>query len=82
MLNRSDCFLGSQNPVQGGPTAQAQSHAGEPINSQTLHDITEGEKKVTGNQRPVKGGPTSVAQSTLSGVSFLVLDFIFPLLLT
>ena len=45
-------------------TAQAQSHAGEPINSQSLHDITEGEKKITGGDR-IKGGPTSAAQSIL-----------------
>jgi len=77
ILNRSDCFPGSQNPVRGGPTAQAQSNAGQPINSQTLHDITEGEKKVTGSERPVKGGPTSVAQSILSGVSFSSLIYLF-----
>lgn len=49
----------------GGPTAQAQSHAKEPITSEALHDITEGEKKVTGGDR-VKGGPTSAAQSELA----------------
>ena len=57
-------LTGKDNPVQGGPTAQAQSHAGQPINSDTLHDITEGEKKVTGGER-VKGGPTATAQSEL-----------------
>ncbi|EXJ62179.1 hypothetical protein A1O7_02612 [Cladophialophora yegresii CBS 114405] len=55
----------SDEVVKGGPTAQAQSHAGEPINSQTLHDITEGEKKTTGGER-IKGGPTSTAQSILA----------------
>lgn len=30
-----------------------------------LHDITEGEKKMTGGER-VPGGPTSTAQSELS----------------
>jgi hypothetical protein len=54
----------SEDPVQGGPTARAQQHAGEPITSQALHDITEGEKKVTGGER-VKGGPTAAAQSVL-----------------
>ncbi|KAI1445693.1 hypothetical protein F5Y02DRAFT_417910 [Annulohypoxylon stygium] len=58
-------ITGKSEPVKGGPTAQAQSHAGEPINSQTLHEITEGEKVVTGGAR-VKGGPTSTAQSELS----------------
>jgi len=61
-------ITGQDNPVQGGPTAQAQSHANEPITSQTLHDITEGEKKITSGER-VKGGPTSTAQSILTKVS-------------
>jgi hypothetical protein len=58
-------LTGSEEPVKGGPTAQAQKHANEPINPQNLHDITEGEKKITGGQR-VKGGPTATAQSELS----------------
>lgn len=57
-------LTGQAEPIAGGPTAQAQKHAGEPINSQTLHDITEGEKKVAGDR--VKGGPTATAQSELS----------------
>lgn len=40
----------SEKPVKGGPTAKAQSHVGEPINSDNLHDITEGEKKITGGK--------------------------------
>jgi len=59
---------GSDNPTKGGPTARAQTHQDEPINSETLHDITEGEKKVTGGER-VKSGPTAIAQSILAGVS-------------
>ncbi|XXH02748.1 hypothetical protein Hte_009133 [Hypoxylon texense] len=57
-------LTGKKQPVAGGPTAHAQAHAGEPISSQVLHDITEGEKKVTGGAR-VKGGPTATAQSEL-----------------
>lgn len=57
-------LTGEDRAVKGGPTAQAQRHAKEPITSQALHDITEGEKKITGGER-VKGGPTSVAQSEL-----------------
>jgi hypothetical protein len=57
-------LTGEDGPVQDGPTAQAQRHAGEQISSEALHDITEGEKSVTGGER-VKGGPTSVAQSEL-----------------
>ncbi|KAL5113924.1 hypothetical protein ACEQ8H_008207 [Pleosporales sp. CAS-2024a] len=57
-------LTGEDGPVPGGPTAKAQAHANEPITSQALHDITEGEKKITGGER-VKGGPTSAAQSEL-----------------
>jgi hypothetical protein len=57
-------ITGSDDPVRGGPTAKAQQHAGEPITSQALHDITEGEKKITGGER-LKGGPTAQAQSEL-----------------
>ncbi|ROW12587.1 hypothetical protein VMCG_00334 [Cytospora schulzeri] len=56
---------GESGPVKGGPTAQAQKHANEPINAQNLHDITEAEKKITDGER-VAGGPTSTAQSELS----------------
>lgn len=56
-------LTGSDEPVKGGPTAQAQKHAGEPISSEALSDITAGEKKIAGNR--VKGGPTSTAQSEL-----------------
>jgi hypothetical protein len=58
-------ITGQDDPVKGGPTARAQQHAGEPITSQSLHDITEGENKVTGGER-IKGGPTSTTQSELS----------------
>ena len=44
-----------------GSTAKAQQHAREPITSQALHDITDGEKKFVGER--AKGGPTSTAQS-------------------
>jgi hypothetical protein len=57
-------ITGQDHAVKGGPTAKAQQHANEPIASEALHDITEGEKKITGGQR-VKGGPTSAAQSAL-----------------
>lgn len=60
-------ITGKDEPVKGGPTSQAQSHAGEPINSQTLSDITKGEKVITGGER-IKGGPTAEAQSILSKV--------------
>ena len=58
-------ITGQDEPIKSGPTAKAQSHSGEPITSQALHDITEGEKKVTGGER-VSGGPTATAQSELA----------------
>jgi hypothetical protein len=58
-------ITGEDHAVKGGPTAKAQSHANEPITSEALHDITEGEKKITSGER-IKGGPTSTAQSELA----------------
>lgn len=57
-------ITGQQRPVKGGPTAKAQQHAGQPITSEALRDVTAGEKEITGGER-VKGGPTSQAQSEL-----------------
>lgn len=68
-------ITGQDDPVKGGPTAQAQKNAGQPINSQTLHDITEGEKKIAGDQ-PVKGGPTATAQSILTQVCCTFLSYL------
>ena len=65
MTDAEKSITNSDGPVQGGPTAQAQKHVGENISSEALHDITEGEKKITGGER-VKGGPTSTAQSELA----------------
>lgn len=56
-------LTGAEGPVKGGPTAQAQKHVGENINSENLHDITEGEKKIASER--VAGGPTATAQSEL-----------------
>jgi hypothetical protein len=39
-------LTGEPTPVKGGPTAQAQKHAGKPVIPEILHDISEGEKKV------------------------------------
>ena len=64
ITSREAELTGNPNPAKGGPTAQAQKHVGESIGSENLHDITEGEKKVTGGER-VKGGPTAAAQSEL-----------------
>ncbi|CAI6333817.1 unnamed protein product [Periconia digitata] len=57
------------DPVQGGPTAQAQSHAGQQLTSQVIHDITMGERKISGSEKPIQGGPTSIAQSILTQIS-------------
>lgn len=57
--------------VAGGPTAMAQKHSGENIDSKVLHDITEGEKHVTHQARPIAGGPTAVVQSHMAKVCVL-----------
>ncbi|KAF2030620.1 hypothetical protein EK21DRAFT_111712 [Setomelanomma holmii] len=64
IIEKEKEITGQERPVQKGPTAKAQQHAGEPITSEVLSDITAGEKKITGGER-VKGGPTSAAQSEL-----------------
>ena len=61
-------ITGSDQPVKGGPTAQAQKHAGQDLDGNVISDITKGEKEITGGER-VKGGPTSTAQSILTKVS-------------
>lgn len=60
-------LTGGDRPVKGGPTAQAQKHAGEPLSGNVISDITQGEKKVTDGGR-VAGGPTATAQSIASTV--------------
>lgn len=64
ILQKEKEITAQDDPVRRGPTAKAQQHSGEPITSGALHDITEGEKKVTGGER-LKGGPTATAQSEL-----------------
>lgn len=59
-------LTGSDLPVRGGPTAQAQKHAGQTISSSTVSDITQGERKITGEDAPVQGGPAATAQSHLA----------------
>lgn len=62
---------GKDQPVKGGPTAQAQKHAGETANSSAVSDITRGEQKITGAEGPLKGGPAAMAQSMATSVGFL-----------
>jgi hypothetical protein len=71
-------LTGSERPVKGGPTAQAQKHAGETISSSAVSDIAQGERKITGEPTPVQGGPAATAQSHLSGVSSTYLAFESP----
>ncbi|KAK5084946.1 hypothetical protein LTR70_002120 [Exophiala xenobiotica] len=68
---------GSERPVKGGPTSVAQSilSGGDAatsgntetqtgnLDSSTIHNITEAEKKLTGSDQVVAGGPTAKAQS-------------------
>jgi hypothetical protein len=47
----------------GGSTATNTSSTSGTLDSNTLHKITEAEKKLTGEAGPVAGGPTAQAQS-------------------
>ncbi len=69
MTEEEKKITGQDNPVKGGPTAQAQKHANQPLSSEVIHDITKGEEKITGNPNPVQSGPTSTAQSILTKAS-------------
>lgn len=55
----------SDEPVEGGPTAIAQAHLGQPLTAQVISAITAGEKAIIHRYQPAKGGPTSVAQRIL-----------------
>jgi hypothetical protein len=70
MTREEKKITGQDNPVKGGPTAQAQKHANQPLTSDVIHDITRGEEKITGNPNPKPAGPTSTAQSILTRVRF------------
>lgn len=63
-------LTGESRPVKGGPTAQAQKHAGETVNADNISDITQGEKKITGEGAPVAKGPAAMAQSLSTSVGF------------
>jgi hypothetical protein len=65
-------ITGQDRPVKGGPTAQAQKHAGEAMNSSAVSDIAQGERKITGQDSPVQGGPASQAQSQATNVSLVL----------
>ena len=71
MTEEEKKITGQDNPVKGGPTAQAQKHANQSLNSEVIHDITKGEEKITGNPNPTPSGPTSTAQSILTKVCIL-----------
>lgn len=66
MTEEEKKITGQDNPVKGGPTAQAQKHANQPLTSEVIHDITKGEEKITGDPNPTQSGPTSTAQSILT----------------
>lgn len=71
MTEEEKKITGQDNPVKGGPTAQAQKHANQPLTSEVIHDITKGEEKITGDPNPTQSGPTSTAQSILTKVCVL-----------
>jgi hypothetical protein len=68
MTREEKKITGQDNPIKGGPTAQAQKHANQPLTSDVIHDITKGEEKITGDPNPKPSGPTSTAQSILTKV--------------
>lgn len=68
MTEEEKKITGHENPVKGGPTAQTQKHANQPLSSEVIHDITKGEEKITGSSSPMQAGPTSTAQSILTKV--------------
>ena len=68
MTEEEKKITGQDRPVKGGPTAQTQKHANEPLTSEVVHDITKGEEKITGDPNPRQGGPISTAQSILANV--------------
>ena len=65
---REKMITGQDDPVKGGPTAQAQKHAKETVNPDAVSDITQGERKITGAEGPIQGGPAAVAQSMATQV--------------
>jgi hypothetical protein len=69
ITEREATLSGSNQPTPGGPTAQAQKHAGEPLSGEVVSDITQGEKAITGRDGAVKGGPSAFVQSELTQVS-------------
>jgi hypothetical protein len=68
MTEEEKKITGQNDPVKGGPTAQTQKHANQPLNSEVIRDITKGEEKITGDSSPMQPGPTSTAQSILTKV--------------
>lgn len=50
------------NPVKGGPTAQAQKHAGDKLSDgHVVSDIAKGEENITHHGGPVPDGPGAFA---------------------
>lgn len=63
ITQRENQLTGQSEPVQGGPTAQAQKHANEKLDGRVVSDIAKGEESITHNGAPVADGPASMAQS-------------------
>lgn len=63
ITHKENQLTGHPEPVEGGPTAQAQKHANEKLDGRVVSDIAKGEESVTHNGAPVAGGPASLAQS-------------------
>lgn len=55
------------NPIKGGPTAQAQKHAGDTLSDgHIISDIAKAEEGITHHGGPVPGGPAAFVQSEIA----------------
>lgn len=63
ITHKENELTGQPEPIQGGPTAEAQKHANQKLSAQRVSDIAKGEEAITGQGGPVVGGPAAFAQS-------------------
>ena len=68
ITEREKLITGEDGPVTGGPTAQAQKHAGQQLTQAIISDIMKGEQTLTGLNGPISGGPASLVQRMFDAV--------------
>lgn len=79
ITHKENQLTGQPEPIQGGPTAQAQKHANEKLDGCVVSDIAKGEESITHHGAPVAGGPASMAQSEAAQARNMVLYHLSPL---